>query len=264
MQTVPVSVLLLPLFLIINSGSPSCHHQAEALPLVHLRPPSTTTTTAVRSSSWWRRRNSPPRMTRWQRRCINQAGLVCTLSPTTLTITPNESDPTFTYTVSSNVSGLVTFHNTFLAARPPSTRRCYVRVLAFVRGLSVGHGGLHGFHIHSYGDIRGRDAKSAGGHFAHPSFMNVVVNENEDRKHGYPWTPKRHWGDLGNIKASMAGVAFYNKVDRVIELSKIVGRSIVIHQAMDKGPRFQPSGDAGPRVAQCVIGYRNPDLPSAL
>lgn len=112
---------------------------------------------------------------------------------------------------------------------------------------------MHGFHIHTYGDTRATDGTLNGGHFANPYGIEVP--------HGYPSDAKRHWGDLGNLTSWKDGNAGYTAVDFVITNSGIVGRSIIIHERADKGPLAQPSGDAGKRIAQCVIGYANPDGP---
>lgn len=109
----------------------------------------------------------------------------------------------------------------------------------------------HGFHIHQYGDIRGEDGTSTGGHFGNPKGNPV--------KHGFPTNSHRHWGDLGNLHVR-AGTSTYNRVDRVINVRGIVGRAITIHAEGDKGPMSQPSGGAGARIGYCVIGYANPGL----
>lgn len=68
----------------------------------------------------------------------------------------------------------------------------------------------------------------------------------------------RHWGDLGNLKA-VRGVASYRNVDSVITVFGILGRGITVHAGPDRGRKAQPTGDAGARIAVCVIGVANPD-----
>jgi len=117
-----------------------------------------------------------------------------------------------------------------------------VRVTGEVRGLSPG---LHGFHVHQYGDLTDREkGASAGDHFS-PAAM----------PHGRPTDHDRHVGDLGNLEADESGVARLDITDSVIRLNgphAIVGRALVVHEKED---RFvQPTGDAGGRVAFGVVG----------
>lgn len=57
--------------------------------------------------------------------------------------------------------------------------------------------GIHGFHIHTCGDVRADDVTSAGGHFTNP--------EGDEIKHGLPNDFLRHWGDMGNINGRRDG-----------------------------------------------------------
>lgn len=109
---------------------------------------------------------------------------------------------------------------------------------------------MHGFHIHTYGDVSVDTGTAAGGHFADP--------RGSARSHGYPDSRMRHWGDFGNLVANDKGVATFDVTDRVIRLRGIVGRGMIIHAGPDMGPEAQPSGGAGAREAQCVIGIANP------
>jgi Cu-Zn family superoxide dismutase len=115
----------------------------------------------------------------------------------------------------------------------------YVLVAGEVTGLTPGK---HGFHIHMFGDLRSPDGTSAGGHYnpkGHP--------------HGGPDSKERHEGDLGNIEANEAGVAKVNVKATGLDLSKVIGRSVVVHAKADD-LKSQPAGDAGPRIAVGVIG----------
>lgn len=105
--------------------------------------------------------------------------------------------------------------------------------------------GLHGFHIHEYGDLRARDGKSAGGHYSP-----------EGHPHGGPEDQKHHAGDLGNITANKDGVAKVDIIAKDLKLHFLIGRSIVVHAGMDD-LSSQPSGDAGPRASLGVIGFAN-------
>lgn len=127
---------------------------------------------------------------------------------------------------------------------------CRVRVRATLSGLSSG---LHGFHIHAFGDVRAADGSSTGGHFSNPAGDSSLP-------HAYPDAARRHWGDLGNVAVNGDGMGTYDEVDPVIELGGIVGRGMTIHEEFDQGADFQPSGNAGPRVGACVIGFANPDV----
>ena len=121
-----------------------------------------------------------------------------------------------------------------------------ILITADVEGLTPG---LHGFHIHEFGDCSAADATSAGGHF------------NPDNKpHGSPEDIDRHAGDLGNLDADAEGRAHYERVDGHIALSgprSIVGLAVIVHAGEDDFTS-QPTGNAGARVACGVIGVANP------
>jgi superoxide dismutase, Cu-Zn family len=116
-----------------------------------------------------------------------------------------------------------------------------VRIIADITGLKPGK---HGFHVHEHGDCSAADASSAGGHF-NPT----------GKKHGGPDSEERHVGDFGNLEADGTGVAHYDRLDKVIQLSgpnSIVGKSIIIHADADDLVS-QPSGNSGARVACGII-----------
>lgn len=121
-------------------------------------------------------------------------------------------------------------------------------VIADVKGLPPGD---HGFHIHTYGDLREEDGSSTDGHY-NPTSM----------KHGGPATEERHIGDLGNIHALEDSTAQF-KQDRytftINGENPILGRSIVIHAGEDDYTS-QPSGNSGTKIAVGVIGIANTDL----
>ena len=125
--------------------------------------------------------------------------------------------------------------------------RCSVRVRAWVKGLTAKYQAIH---IHQYGDISLMDGASTGGHFLNPWGKSFT--------HGRPGDKQRHWGDFGNL-VNRKGSAKYYRVDSVISLRGILGRAITVHAGRDKGAGSQPSGDAGSRVADCVIGFANPE-----
>jgi superoxide dismutase, Cu-Zn family len=117
-----------------------------------------------------------------------------------------------------------------------------IKMQVHIEGLKPG---LHGFHIHQYGDCSSADGSSAGGHF------------NPDQMvHGGPMDSNRHAGDMGNIEADSNGVANLELVDNQMSFSgphSIIGRGIVIHANSDD-LKTQPSGNSGSRIACGVIG----------
>lgn len=137
-----------------------------------------------------------------------------------------------TPTEGNEVKGLITF----------TQKEGGILIEADIEGLTEGK---HGFHIHEWGDISKSDGTSAGGHF------------NPDHaEHAGPEHAIRHAGDLGNITADENGNAHYEQVDSLISFAgkhNIIGRSVIIHVGEDDLVS-QPTGDAGGRVAQGVIG----------
>ena len=135
-------------------------------------------------------------------------------------------------TKDSKVSGTVTF--TKAAAG--------VKLSAHLSGLTPG---LHGFHLHEYGDCSAPDGASAGGHF----------NPTGD-PHAAPSEAHRHTGDLGNVEAKADGTADLEYVDAKASFegdSSILGRGVIVHANADD-LKTQPTGNAGGRVACGVIG----------
>lgn len=124
----------------------------------------------------------------------------------------------------------------------------HVMVVADVTGLTPG---LHGFHIHQYGDCSAADGTSAGGHF-----------NPENKNHGGPMDSDRHVGDLGNLMADTEGVAHLELMDKQLAFSgphSFIGRAVVVHGGADD-LKSQPSGAAGPRVAYGVVGIAKPAM----
>jgi Cu-Zn family superoxide dismutase len=129
-------------------------------------------------------------------------------------------------------------------------------VTARITGLSKNT--VHGIHIHMYGDLSLPDGTASQGHF------NPFNNP-----HALPLTPNRHIGDMGNLNFyDENGVGWYNWKNDNISLSgsaSIIGRTVILHQMRDDGCT-QPTGNAGSRLAQCVIGLspnvQIPQLPN--
>ena len=118
-----------------------------------------------------------------------------------------------------------------------------VKVVAEIDGLEPGQ--RYALHIHEWGDISGPDGKRTGGHY-----------NPEGHDHGLPGRHQRHAGDLGNLAADARGEAHYELTVANVTLggpeNPILGRGVVIHARADDGS--QPTGNAGPRISQGVIG----------
>uniref|UniRef100_A0A075W0S9 Superoxide dismutase [Cu-Zn] n=1 Tax=Dastarcus helophoroides TaxID=1169899 RepID=A0A075W0S9_9CUCU len=122
-----------------------------------------------------------------------------------------------------------------------------VQVQGSISGLGKG---LHGFHIHEFGDNT-NGCISAGAHF-----------NPHNKQHGGPKHTERHVGDLGNVEAGEDGVAKISITDDVISLHgdhNIVGRTVVVHADPDDlgdgGHELsKTTGNAGARLACGVIG----------
>jgi Cu-Zn family superoxide dismutase len=117
--------------------------------------------------------------------------------------------------------------------------------------------GLHGFHIHTYGDMSDQ-CDSMCAHF-----------NPYGKSHGGPDSVVRHVGDLGNIRADSNGVAKYQMRDSIIKLRgtkcNIIGRGLIIHADEDDlglggFPDSAKTGHAGKRIACAVIGYARPNI----
>lgn len=119
--------------------------------------------------------------------------------------------------------------------------------LVRITGEVTGHTkGPKAMHIHEKGDCSAADGMSTGGHF------------NPTRsKHGGPYDPVKHAGDLGNIVFNADGVAKVNFTVGDIAVSRdapngIIGRAVIVHAAADD-LKTDPTGNAGGRVACGVI-----------
>lgn len=124
-----------------------------------------------------------------------------------------------------------------------------VRVQANISGLDSD--GVHGFHVHEFGDCRADDALSAGGHY-NPTGMD----------HGGPMDENRHMGDMGNLESDSDGVAELDYIDEKIDLSgvnSVLGLAVIVHEQRDD-LESQPVGDAGGRIGCGIIGIANPDF----
>lgn len=160
---------------------------------------------------------------------------ICVLSPT------NNEELT-------GVNGTITFTQT----------KNGVLVQADVTGLTPNS--KHGFHVHQWGDISAADGTATAGHYnpaGSEEHSLPTIEEHGDHSHA---TTGGHAGDMGNLESDADGNASYSENFENISLignNAILGRAIIVHLKMDDGG--QPTGNAGPRVAQGVIGIANPD-----
>ena len=140
----------------------------------------------------------------------------------------------------SGTTGLVSFHQESFKDR--------TKIVANVSGLKPNS--LHGIHIHEWGDLT-QGCISAGPHF------NPF-----NKKHGGPFSPERHVGDLGNLRTDERGNAYLAMEDSLITLfgdESVIGRSVVVHEGEDdlgrtEHPESPKTGNSGPRLACGVIG----------
>ncbi len=110
--------------------------------------------------------------------------------------------------------------------------------------------GLHGFHIHEYGDLS-EGCSSACNHFN-------PYNKN----HGGLDTKESHLGDLGNVRSKNGvakGTKFKKDLSLGISKTSIIGRMIIVHSDEDdlgKGGNAESlkTGNAGARIGCAVIG----------
>ena len=127
-----------------------------------------------------------------------------------------------------------------------------VTIQAHLKGLSPG---LHGFHIHEWGNLT-NGCVTAGAHF-----------NPHKTTHAGPDDEVRHVGDMGNIEADADGNGVLVLEDRLIRIygneNNVVGRAVVVHAKVDDLGRGNDeeslkTGNAGPRLACGVIGLSGP------
>lgn len=160
---------------------------------------------------------------------------ICVLSPT------NNADLT-------GVNGTITFTRT----------KSGVLVEANVSGLKPNS--KHGFHVHQWGDVSVADGTGTGGHYNPAGSEEHSLPEAHDHDGEEHHMTGGHAGDMGNLESDADGNASYSKTFENISLigeNAILGRAIIVHLNEDDGG--QPTGNAGPRVAQGVIGIANPE-----
>ena len=107
--------------------------------------------------------------------------------------------------------------------------------------------GLHGFHIHKAGDLRGKGCKGACEHF------DITGSDHGDAP---PSNGPRHTGDLGNIQGPRCSHRYFLKE---LQIEELYGRSVIIHEDEDdlgKGPHddSKTTGHSGARIGCAIIG----------
>uniref|UniRef100_A0AAR2JZ96 Superoxide dismutase copper/zinc binding domain-containing protein n=1 Tax=Pygocentrus nattereri TaxID=42514 RepID=A0AAR2JZ96_PYGNA len=98
-----------------------------------------------------------------------------------------------------------------------------VKLTGEISGLTAG---LHGFHVHAFGDNT-NGCISAGPHY-----------NPHNKTHGGPTDEVRHVGDLGNVTAGDDGVAKIDIEDKMLSLSgpySIIGRTMVVSKQKQLG-----------------------------
>ncbi len=122
-----------------------------------------------------------------------------------------------------------------------------VTVTANLTGLEPNS--VHAWHVHEWGDISAANGTATGGHY-----------NPEGHPHALPFSPVRHGGDFGNITADGDGharaVIIVDNITIAGTRNPIIGRGLIIHAMPDDGG--QPTGNAGARIAQGVIGVAKP------
>ena len=112
--------------------------------------------------------------------------------------------------------------------------------------------GLHGFHIHRAGDLRGEGCKAACDHW----------HRGKPMQHGGPPTHKgpRHTGDLGNLSMPEGKSEVHSSIFlKHVSIEELYGRSVIVHEDEDdygRGPHedSKTTGHSGARIACGVIG----------
>ena len=104
--------------------------------------------------------------------------------------------------------------------------------------------GVHGFHIHEFGDC-GDNGNAAGGHFNPLS-----------APHAGPDSASHHAGDFGNVTADASGRVNARFTTRSLKVTagttSAVGHAVILHANPDD-LATQPTGNAGGRISCGVV-----------
>ncbi|KAJ3284428.1 hypothetical protein HK104_009962 [Borealophlyctis nickersoniae] len=177
-----------------------------------------------------------------------------TMAPTTTVDpipNPSLTTPPAAVAVLSYISGSEIRGAAYMTTSP--TDRTSVSIRLFLAGFLPN--AIHAIHIHTFGNVSSPDGASTQGHF------NPL-----NKTHGCNTTAastERHAGDLGNIQADGYGhmhltITTQNLIslDPASPLS-VIGRAIMVHEKQDDCMPTTPTGNAGKRFAQGVIGIAN-------
>lgn len=137
-------------------------------------------------------------------------------------------------TIDPTVSGLIYF--TTVDANT-------ITMTVSLTGITKNLGGMHGIHIHQYGDISDPNGNAPGVHW------NIY---NQD--HGCPPNATRHLGDTGNWDVALDGTLSQTKtLDRITlkGADSLIGLAVIFHNFTDD---CNYTLSAGQRLAQGVIG----------
>ena len=120
-----------------------------------------------------------------------------------------------------------------------------VNIYGEVHGINTC--GLHGFHIHTYGDLR-LDCDKCQGHWNPTNKLHGGKNDIDS-----------HAGDLGNIRVNNQGIANIRMQTDKFKVKDIIGRSIIIHSGEDdlgtgNNKMSKITGNSGSRLDCAVIG----------
>ena len=105
--------------------------------------------------------------------------------------------------------------------------------------------GWHGFHIHSVGECKAPDFKSAGSHF-----------NPEQKEHGFENLNGTHMGDMPNVHVGKDGLLETDILLKGMTLAMLEdkdGSALVLHAGQDDY-KSNPAGNSGDRIACGVIG----------
>jgi Cu-Zn family superoxide dismutase len=107
--------------------------------------------------------------------------------------------------------------------------------------------GLHGFHIHKAGDLRGEGCAGACDHWS-----LIPSSHGGSPRYG----GERHTGDLGNIEGPACKHSYFLKH---VTLEDLYGRSVIVHADPDDlgrgdAPDSKTTGHSGARIACAIIG----------
>jgi Cu-Zn family superoxide dismutase len=125
----------------------------------------------------------------------------------------------FVYNTNHTSKGIAYFYKTYSVVdnRPKEV----TNLIIMLKDVTLEYGNLKGLHIHECGDVTD-GCQSACAHY----------NPNNNN-HGGLNSKVRHYGDLGNVKIDNTGFAIIHLENIPIDITHIVGRSLVIHEAED-------------------------------